>query len=40
MSGLKDICERLEAVKDVAVVRLEAKDIVRHPLVASMLDVL
>lgn len=40
MSGLKDICERLEGVPDIAVIRLEAKDIVRHPLVASMLDVL
>jgi len=40
MSGLKDICERLEGVQDIAVIRLEAKNIVRHPLVASMLDVL
>ena len=40
LSGLADICQRLEAVDDVSVVQLKAQDIVRHPLVASMLDVL
>lgn len=40
VSGLSDIAERLEAVPDIAVVRLAEQDIVRHPLVASMIGVL
>lgn len=40
LSGLKDIAAKLEAVEDVSVIRLDQTDIVRHPLVASMLDVL
>ncbi|PWE17475.1 phosphate starvation-inducible protein PhoH [Marinicauda salina] len=40
MSGLDAISERLSVLSDVGVVRLDAKDIVRHPLVACMLDVL
>ena len=40
MSGLADIANRLEKVPDIGVVRLQQVDIVRHPLVASMLDVL
>jgi phosphate starvation-inducible PhoH-like protein len=40
VSGLADISRRLEAVPDIAVVRLEQADIVRHPLVAEMLGVL
>ncbi|MDD3370743.1 MAG: PhoH family protein [Alphaproteobacteria bacterium] len=40
LSGLKEIARRLEPVSGVAVVRLTDKDIVRHPLVASMLGVL
>ena len=40
MSGLRDIADKMEEVEGIAVCRLEAKDIVRHPLVASMLDVL
>ena len=40
LSGLSDIAERLEAVADIAVVRLADRDIVRHPLVASMIGVL
>ncbi len=40
MSGLKDIAERLSAVEDVSVVQMRDSDIVRHPLVASMLTVL
>lgn len=40
LSGLADIAERLERVPEIGVVRLTGKDIVRHPLVASMLDVL
>ncbi|HYE50877.1 MAG TPA: PhoH family protein [Azospirillaceae bacterium] len=40
MSGLADIANRLEVVQGIAVCRLTEKDIVRHPLVASMLTVL
>ncbi|MEO1029428.1 MAG: PhoH family protein [Pseudomonadota bacterium] len=40
LSGLAKAAERLEHMEDVAVVRLEAQDVVRHPLVAEMLDVL
>jgi len=40
MSGLKDIARRLEALADIAVIRLSDRDIVRHPLVAGMLTVL
>jgi len=40
ISGLADIALRLERVPDVPVVRLAEGDIVRHPLVASMLTVL
>lgn len=40
LSGLAQVAERLEAVEDIAVVRLTDRDIVRHPLVASMLHVL
>ena len=40
LSGLAEISRRLEALEDVAVVRLLEQDIVRHPLVASMLTVL
>jgi phosphate starvation-inducible PhoH-like protein len=40
LSGLADVAEKLERVPDVAVVRLRELDIVRHPLVASMLGVL
>lgn len=40
LSGLGDIAERLERVSEIAVVRLSDADIVRHPLVASMLLVL
>jgi phosphate starvation-inducible PhoH-like protein len=40
LSGLADISRRLEAVEGIAVVRLNERDIVRHPLVASMLTVL
>jgi phosphate starvation-inducible PhoH-like protein len=40
MSGLSDIARRLEALENVAVVRLQQQDIVRHPLVAEMLEVL
>jgi phosphate starvation-inducible PhoH-like protein len=40
ISGLGDIAARLEKLADVPVVRLSEGDIVRHPLVASMLTVL
>jgi phosphate starvation-inducible PhoH-like protein len=40
MSGLADIAGRLETLSDLSVVRLRDCDIVRHPLVASMLTVL
>ena len=40
MSGLHDIARRLEPVAGVSVVRLAAADIVRPPLVASILGVL
>ncbi|WP_435640599.1 PhoH family protein [Micavibrio aeruginosavorus] len=40
ISGLKDISHRLESVPNINVVRLQQVDIVRHPLVAEMLDVL
>jgi phosphate starvation-inducible protein PhoH and related proteins len=40
LSGLSDIARRLEAISDVAVIRLNEKDIVRHPLVGEMLTVL
>lgn len=40
MSGLSDIEDKLKDLKNIGHVRLQAKDIVRHPLVAEMLDVL
>ncbi len=40
LSGLADVAEKFEAVSNIAVVRLQDVDIVRHPLVAEMLGVL
>jgi phosphate starvation-inducible protein PhoH and related proteins len=40
MSGLSEIARRLEPLPNIAVVRLNETDIVRHPLVAEMLTVL
>lgn len=40
ISGLSQISERLESLKNVAICRLGKTDIVRHPLVAEMLNVL
>ncbi len=40
ISGFADIVERLSTLEDASVVRLKDGDIVRHPLVASMLTVL
>jgi phosphate starvation-inducible PhoH-like protein len=40
LSGLAAAADRMEALANVAIVRLGEADIVRHPLVASMLTVL
>jgi phosphate starvation-inducible protein PhoH and related proteins len=40
LSGLATVADRLEGLPDVSVVRLAQADVVRHPLVAKMLDVL
>ena len=40
LSGLSEIALRLDRVPEVVVVRMGDSDIVRHPLVASMLTVL
>jgi phosphate starvation-inducible PhoH-like protein len=40
ISGLTDIADRLAPLPDIAVIRLAERDIVRHPLVASMIGVL
>lgn len=40
MSGLADIARRVKPISNIAVVELQQEDIVRHPLVAEMLDVL
>jgi phosphate starvation-inducible PhoH-like protein len=40
MSGFADIARRLEPLAGISVIQLEEKDIVRHPLVGSMLTVL
>lgn len=41
MSGLAPVADRIESMKgDIGVVRLAQADVVRHPLVAKMLDVL
>ena len=40
LSGLHDISRKLDPVKNIAVIRLTQTDIVRHPLVAEMLDVI
>ena len=40
LSGLGAVAEKLEKLPNVAVVRLQDQDIVRHPLVAEMLGVL
>ena len=39
-SGLARAAEALEKLSGARVVRLEGKDVVRHPLVAEMLEVL
>lgn len=40
VSGLAQISDKLDALKNVAVCRLSQTDIVRHPLVAELLDTL
>ena len=40
ISGLANVADKLETVPNIAVVRLQEQDIVRHPLVADMLGVL
>jgi phosphate starvation-inducible protein PhoH and related proteins len=40
LSGLDEIANRLEAIPDIAVIRMSDRDIVRHPLVGEMLTVL
>ena len=40
MSGLIDVAHRLEPVDGIAQVRLTDADVVRHPLVASMIPYL
>ncbi|MEZ5946805.1 MAG: PhoH family protein [Hyphomonas sp.] len=39
-SGLSKAAERLEQLSGAAVIKLEGKDVVRHPLVQEMLEVL
>jgi phosphate starvation-inducible PhoH-like protein len=40
ISGLAEMSRKLSEVSDIAVIHLKQSDIVRHPLVAKMLDVL
>ena len=39
ISGLEAIGERLEALEDVTVLLFSKQDVVRHPLVSSILEV-
>lgn len=40
ISGLKDVATKLSPLENIAVIELKKEDIVRHPLVSSMLSVL
>ena len=40
LSGLADIASKLESVENIGVCNLEEGDIVRHPLVAEMLELI
>ncbi|MEM9495984.1 MAG: PhoH family protein [Pseudomonadota bacterium] len=40
LSGLKDIADKLEGLERVGVVRFSGAEVVRHPLVADMIEVL
>ncbi len=38
MSGLDDVCRKLEGLSSVEIIRFEKSDVVRHPLVAELID--
>lgn len=40
MSGLSDVVDKLEAIESVEIVRFTRGDVVRHPLVADVIDAL
>ena len=40
ISGLNDVCDKLDALETVEIVRFQKADVVRHPLVAEMIDTL
>ncbi|MEM8936962.1 MAG: PhoH family protein [Pseudomonadota bacterium] len=40
LSGLRDVADKLDNLENVSVVRFSREDVVRHPLVAEMIDVL
>jgi phosphate starvation-inducible PhoH-like protein len=40
LSGLGDIFKKFESIEGIATIKLSQSDIVRHPLVAKILDVL
>lgn len=40
MSGLSDVVDKLEAIENVRAIRFSREDVVRHPLVAEMIDAL
>jgi phosphate starvation-inducible PhoH-like protein len=40
VSGLADVAQRLDPIEEIAIVHLTQQDVVRHPLVACMLQML
>lgn len=40
LSGLQDVADRLEKIENVEIVRFSRNDVVRHPLVADMIEAL
>ena len=40
MSGLKEVVDKLDALDNVEIVKFSRQDVVRHPLVADVIDVL
>lgn len=40
LSGLEDVVEKLEGLENVRAIRFSRKDVVRHPLVAEMIEAL
>ncbi len=40
LSGLNDVVEKLDPLENVRAVRFTREDVVRHPLVAEMIDAL